>query len=179
MVAPDAAPTMLAFVRQYYANVALADLRERPVEFLAAAAHAHFELAALRPRGTPIVRVYTPTRARDGWDSTHTIVEIVNDDMPFLVDTVTMQLDRNGLGLHLVVHPIMRVQRDADGRMIGLASGDAHDTGDTDVVIESMMHVEVDRETDADMLETTRLALVAALADLRAATSDWMPMLAA
>src|SRR5204863_218619 len=77
---------------------------------------------------------------------------------------------------------IMRVQRDAEGRMIGLASGAPHDTDDGDdgdVVVESMMHVEVDRETDADVLETTRLALVAALADLRAAASDWMPMLAA
>jgi glutamate dehydrogenase len=169
---PDERSTLTEFVRRYYANVAVNDLRDRSVEFLAAAVHAHWQLAALRPTGEPVVRVYTPTRERDGWDSTHTIVEIVNDDMPFLVDTVTMHLDRHGLGLHLVVHPIMRVRRDGDGRLTALA-----DEGGGKP--ESIMHVEVDRETDPDVLRRTRDALLTALADLRAATDDWLPMLGA
>ena len=60
------------------------------------------------------MRVFSPKR-EDGWDARHTIVQIVNDDMPFLVDSVTMELERHDLGLHLVVHPIVRVERDRDG----------------------------------------------------------------
>jgi glutamate dehydrogenase len=179
LVPPDEARAFIGYVRRYYANVALADLRDRSVEFLAAAAHAHWQLAAIRPAATPLVRVYTPTRAREGWESTHTIVEIVNDDMPFLVDTVTMQLDRHGLGLHLVVHPIMRVRRDAEGRLLGIVDAADTDGNEGTVVAESVMHVEVDRETDAEMLSTTRDAVLGALSDLRSATSDWLPMLGA
>jgi glutamate dehydrogenase len=172
LAAPDERATLTDFVHRYYANVAVNDLRDRSVEFLSAAVYAHWQLAAVRPPGTPLVRVYTPTRQRDGWESTHTIVEIVNDDMPFLVDTVTMRLDRHGLGLHLVVHPIMRVRRDEEGRLVGLAD----EAGGKP---ESIMHVEVDRETDVDVLDATRDGLLAALGDLRAATDDWLPMLGA
>ena len=52
------------------------------------------------------MRVFNPTIEEHGWQSTHTIVEIVNDDMPFLVDSVTMEVNRHGLTLHLIVHPI-------------------------------------------------------------------------
>ena len=57
-----------------------------------------------------------------GWQSTHTIIEIVNDDMPFLVDSVTMEVNRHGLTLHLIIHPIVAVVRDADGTLTGVAA---------------------------------------------------------
>ena len=55
----------------------------------------------------------------------HTAVDIVNDDMPFLVDSLTMALDRHDLGVHLVVHPILGVRRTADGELRGMYVGDA------------------------------------------------------
>ena len=61
----------------------------------------------------PRVRAFNPTLEEHGWQSTHTIVEIVNDDMPFLVDSVAMEANRHGLTLHLIIHPILPVERDA------------------------------------------------------------------
>ncbi len=89
--------------------------------------------------GEPLVRVYTPTFDQDGYESTHTIAEIVTDDMPFLVDSVGMELTRHGVGIHLVVHPIIGVRRDDRGHLIDL---------DEDGPREAFMHFEVDRETD-------------------------------
>ena len=63
------------------------------------------------------MRVFNPTIDEHGWQSTHTIVEIVNDDMPFLVDSVTMEVNRHGLTLHLIIHPIVTVQRGTDGTL--------------------------------------------------------------
>ena len=100
----DAADEFERFVRHYYARVPTADLQERTPEYLAAAAASHWELGAQRAPGHALVRVHTPSRATEGWDAPHTIVEIVNDDMSFLVDSVTMELVRLGLGIHLAVN---------------------------------------------------------------------------
>ena len=63
----------------------------------------------------PKLRVYNPQIQKDGWESTHTVVEIVNDNMPFLVDSVTMEVNRQGLTLHLIIHQVMKTTRDATG----------------------------------------------------------------
>ena len=111
----DAAPAE-AFARQYYRWVSPDDLAERSQLDLYGAALAHFNLARTRAPGTPKVRVYNPQFDEHGWQSTHTAVEIVTDDMPFLIDSVTMELNRRGFGVHLIIHPVIRVRRDGDGQ---------------------------------------------------------------
>ena len=73
---------------------------------------------ASAPPGTPKVRVYNPRFEEHGWQSTHTAVEIVTDDMPFLIDSVSMELNRRGCGVHLIIHPVLSVRRDADGQLV-------------------------------------------------------------
>ena len=87
------------------------------------------------------------TRVLDehGWQSTHTVIEIVNDDMPFLVDSMIMEVNRQGLTLHLILHPVLRVRRDDTGNLIELDADHATAEGGR---LESLIHVEVDRCTD-------------------------------
>src|SRR3954470_20167825 len=128
------------FARRYYAGVDDADLADRSVDDLANTALNHWRLGRVRHAGEAIVAVRAPAHG-------HTVVDIVNDDMPFLVDSVTMALDRHDLGIHLVLHPILRVHRTrSGGELRGLAHDAAH-TGDDDVLLESWLHIEVDRET--------------------------------
>ena len=68
------------------------------------------------------VRVYNPDFEQHGWQSSHTVLEIVSEDMPFLVDSVTLELSRHGYGTQLVIHPVMRVLRDADGTLLEWSS---------------------------------------------------------
>ena len=72
--------------------------------------------ASARP-GETKVHVYNPDFEQHGWQSPHTVIEIVSDDMPFLVDSVTMELGRQGYVIDLVIHPVIRVRRDADGAL--------------------------------------------------------------
>ena len=102
--------------------------------------------------------MFNPTLEEHGWQSTHTIIEIVNDDMPFLVDSVTMEANRHGLTLHLIMHPLLAVARDADGTLTGLAS-----EGE-DARRESFIHVEVDRVTDAARLDALAADIARVLA---------------
>jgi glutamate dehydrogenase len=167
-----------AFVREYFAQVPPEELAHRDQAGLAAEARSHLELAHRRQPGEALVRAFAPRRAVDGWDDGHTIVQIVNDDMPFLVDSVTMELERQGLGLHLIVHPILRVRRDEHGDLLDLVAPTDRSVVETaaGVSLESFVGVEVDRETDADRLQEIEAGLSRVLHDVRAATQDWLRM---
>ena len=163
-----------AFVRQYYQWVPAEDLADRNPLDLYGAAVAHYNLAQQRAPGEAKVRVYNPDFEQHGWQSPHTLIEIVSDDMPFIVDSVTMQLGRLGYGIDLVIHPVMRVRRDPDGHLIEVLDPE---TIDADGAIrESILHAEVGREHDRVLLDQLRQSIERVLADVRAAVVDWQPM---
>jgi len=160
------------FTRQYYRQVAPEDLAERTPADLYGAALSHWQFARSFAGGAPKLRVFNPRLDEHGWQSTHTVVEIVNDDMPFLVDSITMEVNRQGLTLHLIVHPVMKIRRDAEHRLTGLA----RHRDEAEGRFESLIHVEVDRRTDATRLAELQQGLLRILADVRAAVEDWKPM---
>ena len=119
-VTPDQRETLADFVQKYFGQVDPEELAERQVADLYGAAVSHWNFARKRERGQARVRVFNPTVAENGWQSTHTVIEIVNDDMPFLVDSVTMEVNRFGLTLHLIMHPLLSVRRSAEGTLLSL-----------------------------------------------------------
>ncbi len=155
------------FVRAYYADTALEDLAELD---LYGAALSHWHLMQRRRPGEAKVHVYTPQVEEHGWQSPHTVVETVTDDMPFLVDSVSMALTRRGSSIHLSVHPIVRVRRDDDGRLQELLPRAAEGPA------ESLLHVEIDRQADQARLDELEAELHRVLADVRAAIEDWPAM---
>ncbi|MEP7225632.1 MAG: NAD-glutamate dehydrogenase, partial [Actinomycetota bacterium] len=159
---------MERFVRAYYAHVAPDDLSDRSDLELAGAALAHRSLALVRQPGETKVHVYTPNREEHGWESPHSVVETVIDDMPFLVDSVSMGVRASGSAIHLVIRPILSVRRDAEGRLLEIGADDGQ--------AESLIHVEIDRHPGAEELERLREGLVRALVDVRAAVEDWPAM---
>ena len=157
----------------YYRHVALADIQQRsPVDLLGAVL-SHLRLGASRQPGTAAVRVYTPTEEEFGWSIGHSVVEIVTDDMPFLVDSVSLSLVADGREVFLVIHPVLYVRRDMSGALIEIL--DTEPTSDEhDVFAESWIHVEIDRATE-DCEALTR-SIVEALSDVREAVEDWPRM---
>ncbi len=170
-VAAGQRATLEAFVARYYGHVDPEDLAEREPVDLYGAALSHWNFARKREPGHVRVRVFNPTVEEHGWQSTHTVVEIVNDDMPFLVDSVTMEVNRHGLTLHLILHPILAVERDAEGVLAGLAASDAKKAKR-----ESFIHVEIDRMTGAAAMDALAADLERVLDDVRAAVEDWVKM---
>ena len=160
------------FVRQLFHWVPAQDLNERTPDDLAGMALSQFELASHREAGEPKVRVYNPDRERDGWSSSHTAVEIVCDDMPFLVDSITMELNRQDAAIELLVHPVMRVVRD-DEELVEVLAPDQTAYG---FQVESVIHVDVARQTDPDRLAVLRAGIEVVLEEVRAAVEDWGQM---
>jgi len=144
------------FIAELYEHVPPSDVAARSPTDLYGAALALWRFAAHREPGRAKVRVYNPDRARDGWSSPHTIVEIVNDDMPFLVDSVSAAINESRREVRLVIHPILRVARDDAGRLVTLdpPQGGAR---------ESWMLIAIAREPDAAEREALAERLVAVL----------------
>jgi glutamate dehydrogenase len=169
-----------AFVRQYYARVTPEDLAHLDAVDVYGAALSHWSLAQKPPAGVARVRVYNPRFAEHGWDTTHTVVETHVEDMPFLVDSVRMELVRHGLDIHLVIHPIIRFRRDDDGDVVDVLEPGTDRGGEgAHVSAESFIHVEVDRQGDAEILAEIERDLARVLADVRAAVEDWPKMVRA
>ncbi|CAM3831220.1 NAD-glutamate dehydrogenase [Nocardiopsis rhodophaea] len=158
------------FLRLYYRHVDPEELKERRPEEICGAAISHRQLAENRVQGRAKVRVHTPTQDRDGWEIGHTVVEIVTDDAPFLVNSVTMELARHNIGAHLVVHPQLRVLRDLRGELREIEPAETE--GDLLPIAESWIHVEIDRQADATVLKQLESDLTRVLTDVRYVDED-------
>jgi glutamate dehydrogenase len=159
------------FLRAYFRGVGEEDLAERTPATLAGEARSHLQLGWRRAPGQSLVRIFNPDRERDGFESPHTLVQIVTDDRPFLVDSVGIAFGRAGLAMHLIVHPVLEVRRDGRGRLtdLGTNGGEPHRA-------ESWELYEVDRQTDPATLERLRHDIESTLADVALAVDDWSAM---
>ncbi|MGD9509168.1 MAG: NAD-glutamate dehydrogenase, partial [Geminicoccaceae bacterium] len=160
------------FVRAYFRDVAPEDLAERDPLDLYGAALAQLRSAQLRQPGEVKLRVYNPRLEQHGWQSTHTVVEIVNDDMPFLVDSVSAEIGRHGLSIHLVIHPVLSARRDEAGALQAVGTTQQVPDGQR----ESFMLLEVDRQSRPEVLEQLEADLRRIVGDVRHAVEDWPAM---
>ena len=159
------------FLRTYFHGVAEEDLAERSPRQLAHAALAHLEFGARRPAGRSLVRVFNPQLSTDGFESPHTLVLSVTDDMPFLVDSLGMVFGRSELAVHLIVHPVLMVRRDRRGQLLDIGTNGAQAAHP-----ESWQLYEIDRVTDPAQLARLQRDLETTLADVRMAVRDWRAM---
>jgi glutamate dehydrogenase len=159
------------FLRTYFHGVAEEDLAERNPRQLARAALAHLEFGTRRTPGRSLVRVFNPQPKSDGFESPHTLVLTVTDDMPFLVDSLGMVFARAELALHLIVHPVLMVRRDRRGQLLDIGSNGAQAAHS-----ESWQLYEIDRITDPAQLSRLQRDLETTLADVRSAVTDWRAM---
>jgi len=165
-------------LRAYYRHIAVEDLSERSELDLYAALASHYRLADHRPQGRAVVRVCTPSHAEQGWSAGgHSVVEIVTDDMPFLVDSVTMELNRLQHEIHLVAHPQYDVVRDITGALEAIRPiKDEAAPPEAGTLRESWMHVEISRlgaDEDTHAIEEN---LQRVLRDVRESVEDWEKM---
>ncbi|MDN5795561.1 MAG: NAD-glutamate dehydrogenase [Intrasporangium sp.] len=164
------------YLKAFYRHVATEDLLTRPPAELSAIAASQRRLAADRTLGTTNVRVLNPEAARDGWDSALTVIQIVTDDMPFLVDSVLIALGGFDRGVHIIMHPQISVRRSVTGQLEDVLTDTLErETAAAAVTHESWMYLEIDRLPKAALAEVeTRLREV--LDEVREVVEDWPKM---
>ena len=164
---------VVSYLRAYYRHVGVEELTAAGPQRIAAVAMEHAAFAADRPQGRALVRVRPGESA--AFDPARDVIDIVTDDMPFLVDSITMALAARDLAARLVVHPQLRVRRDVSGTLhdvLGLVDG----VGPThDVIAESWTHLELPRLADGKAKEVVA-DLQRVLGDVRVAVEDFHRM---
>ncbi len=164
------------FIRQYYRNVSVEDLRERAPVNLAGMALSHLEFGLQRKPGEALHRILNPERARDGWASPHSVLQMVNDDMPFLVDSLGMVLNRNGQSIHLTVHPVFQVTRNKRNEITRVLPPAGKVRGQKP---ESFIQILFNRIGDSALKIKLENLIATTLQDIRLATEDWRKMMSA
>lgn len=163
-------PALTEHLEQYFADADVAGFADASPEELHGAAIQHHRLGLSRPPGQIALAIYTPDFDRHGWHSAHTVIDIVTDDMPFLVDSITMTVHRHGLAIHKLMHPLLGIERDTAGSLLRSAERGAAGTR-----TESWIHLEIDR-VSARQIDALRTEIADVLADVRAAVEDHIPM---
>lgn len=114
------------------------------------------------------VKVFNPTLSGDGWQSTHTILEIVTPDSPFLVDSVRMVLNRRDIGTHLLLNGPQDVLKDKKGNVIAIGDGKGKR--------QAVFHLEIDRISSKKKMLSLEKELIESLNDVASVVKDWQPM---
>ena len=154
-----------AFVQAFYQRMGEDEMPKHSPAGWAALAADLLEYVRVRKPGTALVRLFNPDTVTHGWDSPHTVLQIANDDMPFLVDSVTMALAEQNLGVHVLGHPVVPFKRDRSGKLVTIGEGEA----------ESLMHLEIDR-LPPEAMGRIEKTLQSVLGDVRAIVRDWAAM---
>jgi glutamate dehydrogenase len=162
------------FLQTFLSHVDAEDLTSRDPTELAGAALSLL-MFALRRRRSALVRVFNPTLREDGFVSPHTVIDVVNDDMPFLVDSIGVALAERSLTLHFLAHPVFAVERDPGGALRSLQRRLENGAGRRRR-LESFQHLEIDRIADPAALKTLAARIERGLRDVRVAWTDWARM---
>ena len=155
----------------YYRYVAAKDLQDETLADLAGGMIAHWQLARARKNGESKIRVYNPNFEEHGWQSRFTIVEIVAEDMAFLVNSISMALNNAGLTISLTIHPVCRCVRNARGELEKLL-----DRHSNEGLPESMIRFCVDKRVDANELRGLESKIRAVIEDVVKSNRDWAAM---
>jgi glutamate dehydrogenase len=162
------------FVRQFYVTMSVEDLKESSIDELFGLAVNFWNLIEVRHPDEIKIKFYNPSREDYGWESNHTVVELVCEDMSFLVDSLRIVLKRMGIGLYLTVHMGgVRLLRDADDRVTAVLPRTEETFANPNVQIDAPILMNIERQTDPAVLQDLERQFHQVLTENRAVITDW------
>ena len=172
---PKKAPAELAaFIRHFFDKTPLADIEPLPSAAAALMVQDAYEFMQQRVPGKPKMRVFTPAYAGDFGKRRHLVLEMINDDMPFLVDSTRAALARMGFDIYVSIHPILKVTRDRKGKLLSLAEEKNNAAG---TAAESLIHFHISALPSGLPEEKLLAELDYMLQHVLAAVGDWHVLL--
>jgi glutamate dehydrogenase len=173
---PEAQQELLSqFAERYYSSSSILDLNDRSISDLAGALISHWNLIYQRETNETKVRIFNPSLEKDHWQSTHTIIEVSHNDIPFLVDSIRMAVNSCGFQIHFAIHiGGLRVKRDAKNHIKEILPIGVIDPSST---TEAPIYFEIDRQVDEEVMKTLKEKIEHALADVRVSVEDWRRMI--
>lgn len=170
------------FLAQYYLGVSPYDLREKTLDELYGALLSQWNFLYQRKPGESKLRVYNPQLEQHGWQSSHTIIEIVHENKPFLLDSIRLALNSLDLNVRIIISALgVHFERDAAGKVTKVLPLDMHEKYKTKKereISEAAIYIEIDRQSDQVRLQKIAATLNDVLDDVDLMVRDWSKMLA-
>ena len=168
------APLVKQFAELLYRNISTLDLDHRNDSDMYGATLSLWNTLNDHQDDKPVIKVFNPQVSKNGWKSSHTIIEIIVKDMPFLVDSVRIALSRLNLTPHLMLNSPIKIIRDSNKSVTQLSSSVDHSFKSTSV--ETVFFIEIDRQNDAKVLTNIAKELHSVVSDISVTVNDWKPM---
>ena len=142
-------PLLTTFIEQFFSNVPLEDLDTRSTETLYGMVITNWNVIYQRQAEECKLRVFNPSEKEDGWHSQYTVIQVNQMDMPFLVDSIRMELNRLGYSTNLIIQlGGMQVRRNKKGQITELLP---FESKAEEVQVEATIYLEIDKVTDSAM----------------------------
>jgi len=159
------------FAEKLLERVPEEDLQQISPDVLAKTIDSQWDLLKNKKEGVPAIRIYTPTQQKDGWTIGRTIIDIVQDDMAFLIDSVVAEVVRHGQMIHMLTHPTLHVKYDSKGNF-----KDFLPDPEEGLRRFSLSHIQLRGILSDAQAEELRMGLMKVMDDVKNATRDWLPM---
>ncbi|MDB2414420.1 NAD-glutamate dehydrogenase [Rickettsiales bacterium] len=161
------------FIRNLYGSLSAEDSEKYEIDELAFSALETFKTISVRKKGKSLVRIYNLEQKDSQWSNQYTVIDIVNDDMPFLVDSVTEEINSKGYVISQLLHPVLMVARDDAGKIESIENKN----GEGSKNMESIMRLHIPyiwNKKDIDQLHKDIVYVLGAVSNC---VSDWKDIL--
>jgi len=169
------APLIEKFTHLLYGNISSLDLADRNDSDMYGATLSLWSSLNEHKDEAPIIHVFNPSVSKNGWKSSHTIIEVIVKDMPFLVDSIRIALNRLGLSPHLMLNAPLKIIRDKKLEVTDLVS--IVDNKFKATSEETIFLIEIDRQANQTELDSIKAELLSVVEDISLAVNDWQAML--
>lgn len=160
-----------SFAEGWFAHVPLHDLQQKSTQQLLDGVLSQWDFMSQRSPGEYKRRIFNPTQEKDGWESDQTILQFVLDDQPFLVDTISTEINRKGFSINFIIHfGGVKIVRNDHKKIKNILPFDAQVQN---ALSEAPIYIEIDKESDPEKLKDLQEGLDHVVRDARLAVSDW------
>lgn len=132
-----------------------------------------WKLLQSKKNGEPSIKVFNPEIAKHGWQSSHTVIQIIVDDTPFLVDSIRMAINRLNITSHLILHSPMHFTRDENGNLAEFV--EKSDRAEKHCS-ETVFLIEIDRQSRPEFVKDLTEELRSVVSEVSLSVADWQPM---
>ena len=174
-VPTESADLVAQFATLLYNNISSFDLSERNESDMYGATLSLWSSLNEHTDKAPVIHVFNPSVSKNGWKSSHTIIEVIVKDMPFLVDSIRIALNRLGLSAHLMLNAPLKMVRDKHKNITKIAA--SIDTKIKATSQETIFFIEIDRQSGKVELDNIKNELLSVVEDITLTVNDWQPML--
>lgn len=173
-VKPKSKKLVSTFSRSFCLQIPAEDIAPWKAEELSAISTSLFELAQKREAGVPKIRIYNPDLKKNKWHVNRTVVEIINTDRPFLIDSIASELLNSNQSIEVLFHPILNIKRDEKDKLVDI---DDVASGKKGYGPESYIHIQLENLLSEQEMQELEGKLLEVIDDVIKATTDWPQML--